>query len=44
MTAVAAGEIKSLIMAPWDKKAKDGLGTRAPNLQKCYEMQPETPA
>ena len=36
-------QTKSLIMAPWDKKVKDGLGTRAPNLQKCYEMQPETP-
>ena len=37
-------ETKKLVLAPWDKKTTDGLGTRPPQLQKCYEMQPETPA
>ncbi len=36
-------ETKQLIMAPWDKKTTDGLGTRAEQVQKCYEMTPETP-
>ena len=36
-------ETKSLQEAPWDKKIKDGLGTRPTNLQKAYEMKPETP-
>jgi NAD(P)-dependent dehydrogenase (short-subunit alcohol dehydrogenase family) len=36
-------ETKRLIEAPWDKKVRDGLGTRPPSLQKSYEMQPETP-
>ena len=35
-------ETKDLIMAPWDKKIRENLGTRPPQLQKCYEMQPET--
>lgn len=37
------GETKSLQQAPWDKKIKDGLGTRPASLQKSYEMMPETP-
>ena len=36
-------ETKTLQEAPWDKKIKDGLGTRPTNLQKAYEMKPETP-
>jgi len=36
-------ETKSLIEAPWTKKVRDGLGTRPANLQKSYEMKPETP-
>ena len=36
-------ETKRNIEAPWTKNVKDGLGTRPPNLQKCYEMEPETP-
>jgi NAD(P)-dependent dehydrogenase (short-subunit alcohol dehydrogenase family) len=36
-------ETKSLIDAPWTKKIRDGLGTRPANLQKSYEMKPETP-
>jgi NAD(P)-dependent dehydrogenase (short-subunit alcohol dehydrogenase family) len=36
-------ETKSLQEAPWDKRIKDGLGTRPSNLQKAYEMRPETP-
>ncbi len=36
-------ETKKNIEAPWTKNVKDGLGTRPANLQKCYEMQPETP-
>ena len=37
-------ETKKNIEAPWTKKTREGLGTRPVNLQKCYEMQPETPA
>ncbi len=36
-------ETKKNIEAPWTKKTREGLGTRPANLQKCYEMQPETP-
>src|ERR1700721_420390 len=36
-------ETKGLIEAPWNKKVKDGLGTRQASLQKSYEMKPETP-
>ena len=36
-------ETKSLIKAPWSKDVKEGLGTRSPKIQKCYEMKPETP-
>jgi hypothetical protein len=36
-------ETKHLIGAPWDKKVKDGLGTRPASLRKSYEMKPETP-
>src|SRR5262249_31351130 len=32
-----------LIEAPWNKKVKDGLGTRPASLQKSYELKPETP-
>ena len=37
-------ETKSLIEAPWNKKVRDGLGSRPANLQKSFEMRPETPA
>jgi NAD(P)-dependent dehydrogenase (short-subunit alcohol dehydrogenase family) len=37
-------ETKKLIEAPWTKKVKEGLGTRSPQVKKCYEMKPETPA
>src|SRR6266436_3445746 len=36
-------ETKHLIEAPWNKRVKDGLGTRPASLQKSYEMKPETP-
>jgi len=36
-------ETKHLIEAPWNKKVRDGLGTRPASLQKSYEMKPETP-
>ena len=36
-------ETKRLIDAPWNKKVKDGLGSRPASLQKSYEMKPETP-
>lgn len=36
-------ETKSLIMAPWDRKTKDNLGTRPDSLQRSFEMKPETP-
>jgi len=35
-------ETKSLIMAPWDKKTTDGLGTRPDEIQSSYDMDPET--
>jgi NAD(P)-dependent dehydrogenase (short-subunit alcohol dehydrogenase family) len=36
-------ETKNNIEAPWNRKVKDGLGTRPPSVQKAYEMKPETP-
>jgi NAD(P)-dependent dehydrogenase (short-subunit alcohol dehydrogenase family) len=36
-------ETKHLIEAPWNKKVKEGLGTRPASLQRSYEMKPETP-
>ena len=36
-------ETKKNIEAPWTKKTRENLGTRPANLQKCYEMEPETP-
>jgi NAD(P)-dependent dehydrogenase (short-subunit alcohol dehydrogenase family) len=36
-------ETKLLIAAPWNKKVKEGLGTRPASLQRSYEMKPETP-
>jgi NAD(P)-dependent dehydrogenase (short-subunit alcohol dehydrogenase family) len=36
-------ETKSLIMAPWDRKTKNSLGTRPKKLQASFEMKPETP-
>jgi NAD(P)-dependent dehydrogenase (short-subunit alcohol dehydrogenase family) len=36
-------ETKKLIEAPWNKKIRDGLGTRPPSLQRSFEMKPETP-
>ena len=35
-------ETKHNIEAPWNKKVKDGLGTRPASLQRAYEMKPET--
>jgi hypothetical protein len=36
-------ETKNNIDAPWNRKVKDGLGTRPPSVEKAYEMKPETP-
>lgn len=36
-------ETKTLMMAPWDKKTTDGLGTRPDQIQNSYDMEPETP-
>src|SRR5271157_1922040 len=36
-------ETKSNIETVWDKKVKNGLGTRPPSVQKSFEMKPETP-
>ncbi len=36
-------ETKKNIEAPWTKRTRESLGTRPANLQKCYEMKPETP-
>jgi len=36
-------ETKKNIEVPWTKKTRESLGTRPANLQKCYEMKPETP-
>ena len=35
-------ETKRNIEAPWTKSIKEGLGTRAPAVQRSYEMKPET--
>jgi hypothetical protein len=35
-------ETKSLIMAPWDKRTTDGLGTRPDAIQNAFDMHPET--
>ena len=37
-------QTKSNMEAPWEKKIKDGLGTRASQVTKSLEMKPETPA
>ena len=37
------GETKKNIEAPWAKTVKDGLGIRSTQVQKCYDMKPETP-
>lgn len=37
-------ETKKNIDKDWTKKSKDGLGTRHPQVQACYDMEPETPA
>ena len=34
-------ETKKNIDAPWTKNIKEGLGTRAVQVQKCYDMTPE---
>ena len=36
-------ETKANIEAPWHRKIRDSLGTRAPSLQRSFEMKPETP-
>jgi NAD(P)-dependent dehydrogenase (short-subunit alcohol dehydrogenase family) len=36
-------ETKKNIEAPWNRKVRDGLGTRPASLQQSYEMKPETP-
>jgi NAD(P)-dependent dehydrogenase (short-subunit alcohol dehydrogenase family) len=36
-------ETKNNIEAPWNKKIKDGLGSRPASVQKAFEMKPETP-
>jgi NAD(P)-dependent dehydrogenase (short-subunit alcohol dehydrogenase family) len=36
-------ETKNNIEAPWNKKIKDGLGSRPASVQKAFEMEPETP-
>ena len=37
-------QTKSNMEALWEKKIKDGLGTRASAVTKSFEMKPETPA
>ncbi len=37
-------QTKSNMEAPWERKIKDGLGTRASAVTQSLEMQPETPA
>ncbi len=37
-------QTKSNMEAPWERKIKDGLGTRASAVTKSLEMKPETPA
>jgi NAD(P)-dependent dehydrogenase (short-subunit alcohol dehydrogenase family) len=36
-------ETRSLIDAPWNRRVREGLGSRPANLQKSFEMKPETP-
>ncbi len=36
-------ETRKNIEEPWTKKTRENLGSRPVDLQKCYEMQPETP-
>ena len=35
-------ETKSLIVAPWDKKTTDSLGSRPNAVQNAFDMDPET--
>jgi NAD(P)-dependent dehydrogenase (short-subunit alcohol dehydrogenase family) len=35
-------ETKSNIEAPWNRKVRDGLGSRPASVQKAFEMKPET--
>ena len=35
-------ETKSNMEAPWNRKVKDGLGSRPASVQKAFEMKPET--
>ena len=37
-------ETKKNMERDWEKKTTDGLGTRHPQIQACYNMEPETPA
>ena len=37
-------ETKKNMEKDWEKKVSDGLGTRHPQVQSCYDMEPETPA
>lgn len=34
-------ETKDLIMAPWNKRTTDGLGTRNEAIQRAFDMSPE---
>jgi NAD(P)-dependent dehydrogenase (short-subunit alcohol dehydrogenase family) len=36
-------ETKNNMEAPWNKKVRDGLGSRPASVQKAFEMKPETP-
>ena len=37
-------ETKKNMEKDWEKMTTDGLGTRHPQVQACYDMEPETPA
>ena len=37
-------ETKANMEKAWTKKIREGLGTRHPQVQACYDMEPETPA
>lgn len=37
-------ETKKNMEKDWTKKTREGLGTRHPQIQACYDMEPETPA
>ena len=37
-------ETKKNMEKDWEKKIREGLGTRHPQVQACYDMEPETPA